>query len=439
MDSTEARALVKAMSIMMDTSRSFDMKLSDLLKFILRKMNSRSGSIMIIEDDNLVVKASTNLDLTGKHQKLSGDSISLRAYRHGKIIRRDGSINDQPELAHLMRRPGGKKDMFISSPIETQGGIVGIFNISDKSESGPYTKKEALILDKWVRRISPVVENAKLTEDIRRERNKLKKANSKLRKLEKLKQDLMHMVIHDMKGPLQEIGANIDMVKSTNLDKFSLSCLESAEIGTSDLSRLIGNLLDISRMEEGRIELKPERIDARELVETALGKLRNVFKLNEITTRADILGGEVVFFADRSLMERTLANLLINAAEHSPEDSEVTVTALNRPDRDCVEIFVTDQGPGIPKELQKTIFKKFHQAGEKKTRGGSGLGLAFCHMAVKAHKGKIRVESVPGEGSRFVIELPVKHKAEKNGKTDRAVQGGQEGQGGGTMEESRKV
>ncbi len=409
MDSTEARALVRAMNIMMDTSRSFDMKLSDLLKFILGKMNSRSGSIMIIEDETLVVRASTNLDLTGKHQKLSEDSISLRAYRHGKIIRTGDSKKDQPELARLMRRPGGNgENMFISSPIETQGGVVGIFNISDKIDSGPYTKKEAVILDKWVRRISPVVENAKLTEDIRRERNKLKKANSKLRKLEKLKQDLIHMVIHDMKGPLQEIGANIDMIKSSDLDKFSLSCLESAEIGTSDLSRMIGNLLDISRMEEGRIELKPERIDAKQLVDTALGKLRNVFKLNEIRTRADMPGDEVVFFADRPLMERVLANLLINASEHSPENSEVTLTALNRPDRGCVEILVTDQGSGIPKELQKSIFKKFHQVGEKKARGGSGLGLAFCHMAVKAHKGRIRVESAPGEGSRFVIELPVK-------------------------------
>ncbi|VAX23930.1 hypothetical protein MNBD_NITROSPINAE04-2772, partial [hydrothermal vent metagenome] len=111
--------------------------------------------------------------------------------------------------------------------------------------------------------------------------------------------------------------------------------------------------------------------------------------------------------ADRSLIERVLTNLFSNAIEHSPINGFIMIAAIFPEDRPVVEIRVSDQGKGVPEQDQKNIFRKFYQGGESKTRCGSGLGLSFCDMAVRTHKGKIWVENDMDRGSVFAFDLPL--------------------------------
>jgi signal transduction histidine kinase len=110
-------------------------------------------------------------------------------------------------------------------------------------------------------------------------------------------------------------------------------------------------------------------------------------------------------YLDRDLIYRTLSNLMQNAVKHSGRGGVITVRASNT--NDTMRIEVQDTGHGIPEGFQDKIFEKFGQV-ESRQRTGSGLGLTFCKMAVEAHEGKIWVESVEGEGSNFIFELPLK-------------------------------
>jgi len=407
MDTGELRAIMKALDIMLDSSLSFERKLGRMLGFVTRSLHSSNGSIMILEDDYVVIKASMKPELIGKKQSLSEDSISIRVFNESRALKID-DFRKNPKLSSLMRRPEENKSaMFISAPIMAQSGPVGVFNISDKTSKEPYTKKETDTLYKWVLRISPIVESAKLTHDLQVGEKRLKKANRLLKKLEDLKRDLVNMVVHDMKNPLSEISANLKLLESMGLDELGEAYLESASIGAQTLFRMINNVLDISRMEEDSITLKPEPIDVDILLHEMVDKNKSVFELSELTIKIEITGERKELVADRSLIERVLTNLFSNAIEHSPIRGQVMIAAVFHEDRPVVEIRVSDQGKGVPIQDQKNIFKKFYQGGEKKTRCGSGLGLSFCDMAIRTHKGKIWVESEVDRGSAFVFDLPL--------------------------------
>lgn len=407
MDTGELKAVMKALDIMLDTSSSFDRKLGRMLRFITKNLTSQNGSIMILENDRLVIKASMEPELIGKKQSLSSDSISIRVFNESKALKID-DFRIKPELFSLMRRPEkGRSGMFISAPIMAQSGPVGIFNISDKTSKEPYSKEETEAVYRWVLRISPIVESAKLTHDLQVGEKKLRKANKMLKKLEDLKRDLVNMIVHDMKNPLSEISANLTLLEDAQLDELGETYLESASIGTQTLLRMIRNVLDISRMEEDHLALKLEPIDVYRLLHEMVDKNRSLFELNELTTEIEIRGEQKQLIADRSLIERVLTNLFSNAMEHSPIKGRVVVGAVFHENRPLVEIRVSDQGRGIPNQDRKNIFKKFYQIGEKKARGGSGLGLSFCDMAIRAHKGKIWVESDADSESVFAFELPL--------------------------------
>jgi signal transduction histidine kinase len=168
--------------------------------------------------------------------------------------------------------------------------------------------------------------------------------------------------------------------------------------------RLLTNLLDISKSEEGKLEPKRAAVDLHALVAEvfdALGvraRARNI----RLTSSAEALS----VHADADLLRRVLENLLENALRHAPEDSVVTVRGARRDG--AVELEVADTGPGVPAGLRETIFDRFVrvESGDgAATRSGRGLGLAFCRLAVEAHGGSIRVEDGT-PGAVFRLSLP---------------------------------
>ncbi|MEW6267336.1 MAG: ATP-binding protein [Thermodesulfobacteriota bacterium] len=254
------------------------------------------------------------------------------------------------------------------------------------------------------------LELSRANEDLSRQRNELVQANDELLKLQTLKEDLTNMVVHDLKGPLSEIQANLEMMAAEPLGVFQAELLEAARLGGFDLQRMITNVLDVSRLEENRLVLDFEPFVAGEMIQEALRRFTPLARLSEVTLAAEAANDLPPLVADKRLFERILNNLISNALDYTPISGRVTVRSAADPAGFRFE--VEDTGRGIPPELQGKIFEKFSQGqarGRPKT--STGLGLTFCRMAVEAHGGGIRVESEPGRGSRFIFVLPFRDMA----------------------------
>ncbi len=250
--------------------------------------------------------------------------------------------------------------------------------------------------------------------ELTKQRDELGKANEELLRLQQLKDDLTDMVIHDLKGPLSEIVANLELLKSQNLSEMQTEFLDAAMMGTDEFWRMITNLLDISRMEEDRLILEIASFDPRHTIDGVRTRLGPLARLSGVTLTSEVADDLTEIRADERLLERILVNLMTNAVDHTPEKGRVALTA--RRESGWFQFEVRDNGHGIPLEMQGKIFEKFSQGKDGRPKTSSGLGLTFCKMAVEAHGGRIWVESVPGRGSRFVFTLPLEPRGLQEGR-----------------------
>jgi len=233
-----------------------------------------------------------------------------------------------------------------------------------------------------------------------------------LEELEKTKRDLTHMIVHDLKNPLTSVLGSLDyvtLVAKGNLTPDQVKLLSLGAKSGRELLRMIQNLLDLAKMEEGRLELRRERFSLLELAGQCVDDLEASILKEKKVISVEVDQNLPKAWADRDLVHRVLANLLSNALKHTPRDTEISIHVRLSDDNTSLVMSVKDNGEGVPLDFQKKIFEKYSQAEGKKTnqRVGSGLGLAFCKLAVEAHGGKIGVDAVPGCGSEFYFTLPL--------------------------------
>ena len=224
-----------------------------------------------------------------------------------------------------------------------------------------------------------------------------------LKELEHAKDRLTQMIIHDLKNPLTGIKANLEIVGMDELGE-TQECLDAAQRSCDLLFNMIQDLLDISRMEEGKLTLNLETLDIKEVATAASREVEVPAQAEEKEVRLNFAPDLSQISGDRSLLYRTFSNLLINAVKHTGRGGTISVHISQEAEE--LHIRVEDTGHGIPKEYLEKIFEKFGQV-ESRQRSGTGLGLTFCKMAVEAHNGRIWVESEEGVGSTFTFVLPV--------------------------------
>jgi two-component system, sensor histidine kinase and response regulator len=227
----------------------------------------------------------------------------------------------------------------------------------------------------------------------------------RLEELERLRQSLTQMIVHDMRGPLTGISGYLELMEQrTDGSDAARKILRSAGTCTDRLTRMANDLLDVSRLEEGKMPLRVRRsrldviaAEAGALLGQAAGdgRFTLVAKSPNITVACDV-----------DLIRRVIANLVGNALRFSPQDKAVEVSIGFGDGHARVE--VSDQGPGIAPKYQQRVFEKFVQL-EARREGevhSSGLGLTFCKLVVEAHHGRIGLCSEVGRGSMFWFELP---------------------------------
>lgn len=237
--------------------------------------------------------------------------------------------------------------------------------------------------------------------------------NAALGALEERKADLMNMIVHDLNSPLTIVMYALDMIEAKYrvvLAEDDLSSLKDGQRATSTVSDMVRNILDIARMEATDVPLERCQTDMLELAEDVVRALQT--RAEPFGISIDIVGGDEPTSAmiDPALTRRIVGNLLDNAIRHSPPGERIVVEAWPRKDQGLVEIRVRDNGPGVAPELHSKIFDRFEQARDSTAggrRGSSGLGLAFCRMAVHAQGGKIWIESAGSDtGSTFAFTMP---------------------------------
>jgi two-component system sensor histidine kinase KdpD len=219
-----------------------------------------------------------------------------------------------------------------------------------------------------------------------------------LRRSDELKTALLRSISHDLRTPLTSIiasGAALDSTTLTASERHELSAAIVA--GGERLSRLVENLLDMSRLEAGKAEPHREKIDLAEVLDAA----REAIARPELV-RLELERDLPLVEADAAQLERAFANLLENAIRHG---GGRPVLVKSRPLGEKIAVRVVDQGPGIPQSEWRRIFEPF-QHGSAGEGDGAGLGLAIARGFVEANGGEIGVDSVLGQGSSFVVSLP---------------------------------
>ena len=228
------------------------------------------------------------------------------------------------------------------------------------------------------------------------------------KKLDDLRDDLTSMIYHDLRSPLANIVSSLDVLASVlNVeDEPSLqSLLNIALRSTERIQRLTNSLLDINRLEAGQEVGKFQPVAPEALVKDALEAVSPIAFHKGVDISAQINQTLPDVWVDADMIRRVLINLVENAIKFTPQDSKITIDACQ--EGDAVEMWVQDNGPGIPAAYHDRIFDKFSRLHSKDGPRGLGLGLAYCRLAVQGHGGRIWVESKAGSGAAFHFTLPL--------------------------------
>jgi PAS domain S-box-containing protein len=251
------------------------------------------------------------------------------------------------------------------------------------------------------------------TQDLAVTNSELQIRNREVEKANRLKSNFLATMSHELRTPLNSIIGFSDLLAEQTAgaltekqERFVRHIQESSRY----LLALISDILDLSKIEAGRLELKYETFHMSVAVDEVLSTLRPLAAAKEIELRTEV-SEELFLDADRVRVKQVLYNLLSNAIKFTPEEGQVRLVA--RPEGPLLSISVLDTGIGIPREEQESVFEAFHQlsATGPGIREGTGLGLSITKLLVEQHGGRIRVESEPGKGSRFYFTMPTKRDA----------------------------
>jgi K+-sensing histidine kinase KdpD len=385
---------------------SFKAKIDSILSEIVTCFHAEQASVMVIKNrKNLELVSSLNPELVGKTQSLDEDTPSTWVVKNKKTFySKDAScsILFQKKFDHY------KKDAFLVTPIMSNDKVLGVLSVTDRMNSDRFTDQEQEMLLTIAGNVISALQNNRLADSLKRKKRVLNQKNSQLTKLEKLRTELFNMLIHDLKGPISEVIANLDIL-SYVVSGDHQEYVEQAQSSCDLLYSMIVDLLDIARMEEGSLNMVSEKINPDEFIHEAVTHLTGLARGKSIELRNPGLPRqEVTFDADKGLLIRVMHNLLTNAIQHCPQGERVEV-GYDTEDSGRIRFSVKDNGPGIPEEHQNSIFEKFVQLSRKNDgrRYTTGLGLTYCKMAVELHGGSIWVESDGENGSTFIFSLPL--------------------------------
>ena len=312
-----------------------------------------------------------------------------------------------------------------SVPLVLEGRIIGMVSMGNKP--GGFSQNDVRLLTVFAAQAAIAIQNARLythleesaqqleakvqarTAELEATYRELAVSHARLRELDQLKSDFLSNVSHELRTPLAAIKGFVDNlldgVTGPLADKHR-HCLHRVRDNAERLTRMVSDLLDLARIEAGKIELAPEALAVAEMVEEVVETLRPLARARGIALAAELAPCPPIR-GDADKILQVLTNLVSNALKFTPTGGCVTVAAAASADG-AIRIAVGDTGPGIPPEERERVFDKFYQLGrvDGERPPGSGLGLTIARHLVELHGGRIWVEDGAGGGSAFMMLLP---------------------------------
>jgi two-component system phosphate regulon sensor histidine kinase PhoR len=231
---------------------------------------------------------------------------------------------------------------------------------------------------------------------------------TRLKQLEKIRQDFVANVSHELRTPLTTIkGYAETLLEGALKEDRAFQFVQVIKRHTDRLTKIVEDLLMLSKIETKEFNLKMDVISVRDFIDDIIDFVKNPAEKKKISLSRNEIPSSLAVQADRDYLEQILINLLDNAIKYTPEGGRVTVSAIERDSKD-IQFSVEDNGIGIPKEDLSRIFERFYRVdkGRSKELGGTGLGLSIVKHLVQAHGGRVWVESQIGKGSTFYLTLP---------------------------------
>jgi signal transduction histidine kinase len=234
--------------------------------------------------------------------------------------------------------------------------------------------------------------------------------------------------VHDLRNPLAALLGNVDLALlfQSGRDPSVLEALRQARRSGERLLSMVNTIIDVVRLEDGKLPIAPEACDLRQVVRTTAAEYAAHASRAELRLDIDLPQDPVEVRADPAVLVRIVENLLTNSLKHTPRLGSVRLGARRGRDAGCGELVVSDTGEGIPAAQLPNLFTKYGRVEGQRhtTRYDTGLGLVFCRLAVEAQGGAIEVASEVGRGTTFVVSLPAAAPDGRGAAAPAAVGGG---------------
>jgi two-component system sensor histidine kinase KdpD len=358
-------------------------KLDEVLKAIrthVEQSFAREAAVFLADGTNLGPNALS----TGAQADNKEMDVALWVFKNGESAGRGTNTLTTAAFHYL--------------PLTTARRTVGVLGVKPQDSKNLLTPDQRRLLEAFASQSAQAIERVQLAEQARQVKL--------LQAAEKLQNALLNSISHDLRTPLVSITGALTTLESQGESLAATarqSLVETAREEADRLNRLVGNLLDMTRLESGALQVKREVCDMQDLVGTALGQMEARLTGREI--RVEIAPGIPLVRLDFVLIVHVLINLLDNALKYSPENSPLEIHATMNASE--VQISVFDRGIGIPAEDLERVFDKFYRVQRPEQLTGTGLGLAISKGIIEAHGGHIWASEREGGGSVITFALPL--------------------------------
>lgn len=364
--------------------------------------NIAIGSLTISDDWRQVLQAASFSD---KYDQWRGRTISLDAAGIYSIVCQTQRpirlsrehLHSHPDLAafHSLEEHPPLQGWLATALMGRDGQNLGVLQLSDK-EGGEFTEDDESVLLQLASIAAVAIENVRLLQA-------MQVADAR-------KDEFLALLAHELRNPLAPIRNSLQVLQTQNASPEDANrSLRVMERQVEQMVRLIDDLLDIARINRGKMTLRRAPLDLVEVLQNAIDASRPLIDSMSHTLQTSIPKEKIPVFGDMTRLTQVFQNLLNNAAKYTEPHGQISLTALVQQDEVLVQ--VSDNGIGIPEAVQSEIFEMFTQVDRslERTRGGLGIGLTLVHTLVQLHGGSIAVSSsgVAGEGSQFIVRLPL--------------------------------
>jgi len=354
-------------------------------------------------------------ELFGLAERFLGAERARRAFRQYAARREAEDVSSLPADAETVHFA----ETLLAGAIGSASARVMVASVTAEEALGLDEVLDILDEASQIRAYSHELEQKSI--ELEAASRELKQANEQLKEIDRLKDDFMSSVTHELRTPLASIRAFSEIL----FDDPKVALEERRRFlgiivsETKRLSRLVNQVLDLAKIESGHADWGAESVDVAELINEGIQVTEQLFRERGARVECDVPERPCVVTVDRDRLMQVLVNLLSNAVKFAPADEGIVKLRLSAESGKC-RVSVSDNGPGIPKADQPHIFEKFHQgSGGSDKPVGTGLGLPISRRIIEHFDGRIWVDSAPRNGATFTFELPMKRNSDQRvGKTD---------------------